>query len=158
MSDSMRYFPEEDIIHIMIKKGDEARSIEISPNVTVELDENGEMIGIEILNATRTTERGVRADGKRSEADMTVKSILLLYLYSRSDCMLALRLPKELEDRLEKLAAATHRTKSFYARQAIERYLEDIEDLYLAEKAYRDYLEGKSKTKSIEDIVRENEL
>lgn len=74
----MRYFPEEDIIHIMIKKGDEARSIEISPNVTVELDENGEMIGIEILNATRNTELGGRADGKRSEAVMTVKSILLL--------------------------------------------------------------------------------
>ena len=119
------------------------------------------------IAATRTTERGGRADDKRSEAAMEGRKIniiafllssKLLYLYSRSDCMLALRLPKELEDRLEKLAAATHRTKSFYARQAIERYLEDIEDLYLAEKAYGEYLEGKSKTKSIEDIVRENEL
>ncbi len=59
MSDSMIYFPEEDIIHIMIKKGDEARSVEISPNVTVELDENGEMIGIEILNATSFIRNGL---------------------------------------------------------------------------------------------------
>jgi uncharacterized protein YuzE len=59
MSDSMRYFPEEDIIHIMIKKGDEVRSVEISPNVTAELDENGEMIGIEILSATSFIRNGL---------------------------------------------------------------------------------------------------
>ena len=69
--------------------------------------------------------------------------------------MLALRLPKDIEDRLEKLAAETHRTKSFYAREAIERYLEDLEDLYLSEKAYGEYLKDKSKTKKIEDVLRE---
>jgi RHH-type rel operon transcriptional repressor/antitoxin RelB len=53
--------------------------------------------------------------------------------------MFPLRLPDELEARLEKLATSTHRTKSFYARQAIELHIEDLEDLYLAEKAYSDY-------------------
>jgi RHH-type rel operon transcriptional repressor/antitoxin RelB len=72
--------------------------------------------------------------------------------------MLALRLPKELEDRLDKLAEATNRTKSFYAREAIKRYLEDIEDLYLAEKAYTDYLDGKAKSRNIDEIARENEI
>lgn len=46
--------------------------------------------------------------------------------------MLALRLPADIEQRLDALAKETHRTKSFYAREAILRYLDDLEDIYLA--------------------------
>ena len=46
--------------------------------------------------------------------------------------MLALRLPKDIEDRLEALAKKTGRTKSFYAREAIVEKIEDLEDIYLA--------------------------
>ncbi|MDA3898320.1 MAG: DUF6290 family protein [Desulfobacteraceae bacterium] len=46
--------------------------------------------------------------------------------------MLAIRLPDEIEKRLESLAEKTGRTKSFYAREAIMEHLEDIEDYYLA--------------------------
>ncbi|NOZ32875.1 MAG: TraY domain-containing protein [Alphaproteobacteria bacterium] len=46
--------------------------------------------------------------------------------------MLALRLPPEIEARLEAMAKKTGRTKSFYAREAIVTYLEDLEDYYLA--------------------------
>ncbi len=42
--------------------------------------------------------------------------------------MLGLRLEPELEQRLESLAKATGRTKSYYAREAIEQFLEDRED------------------------------
>ena len=70
--------------------------------------------------------------------------------------MLALKLPREIEDRLDRLASATHRSKSFHAREAIERYLEDMEDLYLAEKAYEEYLKDKSKSKNIKDIILEH--
>jgi len=42
--------------------------------------------------------------------------------------MLALRLPKDLERRLDKLAKKTGRTKSYYAKEAIARFLEDRED------------------------------
>jgi RHH-type transcriptional regulator, rel operon repressor / antitoxin RelB len=42
--------------------------------------------------------------------------------------MLALRLPDEIEQRLDDLAAKTGRSKSFYAREAI---LEELEDAYL---------------------------
>lgn len=48
--------------------------------------------------------------------------------------MLALRLPKEIEGRLALLAQRTGRTKTYYARQAILEYLEDMEDIYLASK------------------------
>jgi RHH-type rel operon transcriptional repressor/antitoxin RelB len=46
--------------------------------------------------------------------------------------MLALRLPPDIEKRLDALAKKTGRTKSFYAREAIMRHLEDIEDQQLA--------------------------
>jgi RHH-type rel operon transcriptional repressor/antitoxin RelB len=46
--------------------------------------------------------------------------------------MLALRLPPEIEKRLDVLAKKTGRTKSFYAREAILRHIEDIEDFHLA--------------------------
>jgi RHH-type rel operon transcriptional repressor/antitoxin RelB len=46
--------------------------------------------------------------------------------------MLAIRLNAELEDRLARLAKKTGRTKTFYAREAIEQHLEDLEDYYLA--------------------------
>ena len=56
----------------------------------------------------------------------------LLYMYSRRFQMLALRLAPEIEKRLEALARKTGRTKSFYAREAILRHLDDIEDAHLA--------------------------
>jgi RHH-type transcriptional regulator, rel operon repressor / antitoxin RelB len=44
---------------------------------------------------------------------------------------IAIRLPEELENKLTSLAKRTKRSKSFYVREAIEHYLEDIEDYYL---------------------------
>ena len=52
-SSTMRYFETEDILHLAIGDGHEASSVELSPNITAELDESGELIGIEILNASR---------------------------------------------------------------------------------------------------------
>ncbi len=50
--------------------------------------------------------------------------------------MLALRLTPDLEKRLDTLARKTGRTKSFYARQAISEHLDDLEDIYLAERRF----------------------
>lgn len=52
--------------------------------------------------------------------------------------MLALRLTKEIEDRLAELAKATGRSKSYCARRAILNYLEDLEDTALAEERPND--------------------
>jgi RHH-type rel operon transcriptional repressor/antitoxin RelB len=46
--------------------------------------------------------------------------------------VLALRLPPEIEQRLEALARKAGRSKSHFAREAILRQIEDIEDYYLA--------------------------
>ncbi|MEE9434557.1 MAG: TraY domain-containing protein [Sphingorhabdus sp.] len=53
--------------------------------------------------------------------------------------MLAVRLSEELEKRLAALANKTGRTKTFYAREAIETYLEELEDYYLAEERMKDF-------------------
>lgn len=49
--------------------------------------------------------------------------------------MLAIRLNPELEERLARLSDRTGRTKTFYAREAIEQHIEDLEDYYLAADA-----------------------
>ncbi|WP_462322969.1 DUF2283 domain-containing protein [Halochromatium sp.] len=49
---SLRYFEEEDILHLMISDEDEKNSIEISPNITAELNEKNELIGVEIIGAS----------------------------------------------------------------------------------------------------------
>jgi uncharacterized protein YuzE len=48
----MTYFAQDDVLHLAISDEPEARSIELIPNVTVELNDTGELIGIEILNAS----------------------------------------------------------------------------------------------------------
>lgn len=56
--------------------------------------------------------------------------------------MLAVRLNEATERRLEALAERTGRTKTFYARAAIEAHLDDLEDFYLAEERLKDFREG----------------
>jgi len=68
--------------------------------------------------------------------------------------MLAIRLPQSVEKRLEKLARRTGRTKSFYAREAILQHLEDLEDMYLAERALERIRSGEDETIPIEDVMK----
>lgn len=48
----MTYFEREDVLHLSLSEELEAGSIEISPNITAELNEDGELIGLEILCAS----------------------------------------------------------------------------------------------------------
>ena len=48
----MNYYPEADVLHLSITSEAEAGSVELSPNVTAELNDRGELIGIEIVNAS----------------------------------------------------------------------------------------------------------
>ena len=68
--------------------------------------------------------------------------------------MLAIRLPHSVEKRLEKLARRTGRTKSFYAREAILQHLEDLEDIYLAERALERIRNGEDDTIPLENVMK----
>ncbi len=48
----MNYFREEDILHLLISEEPESASVEISPNITAELNASGELIGVESINAS----------------------------------------------------------------------------------------------------------
>ncbi len=69
--------------------------------------------------------------------------------------MLALRLPADVEERLTQLAKFTGRTKTYYATQAIIQQIQDIEDYYLAEKAWQEFSAGDKKTYTSDEVVAE---
>jgi uncharacterized protein YuzE len=48
----MTYFEENDVLHLLISEENEAGSVELSPNITAELNDKGDLIGLEILNAS----------------------------------------------------------------------------------------------------------
>jgi RHH-type rel operon transcriptional repressor/antitoxin RelB len=68
--------------------------------------------------------------------------------------MLAIRLPAEIEQRLEALSKATGRTKTFYARKAILEYLDELEDVYLAEQRLGELRAGRSTTIPLEEVIK----
>lgn len=68
--------------------------------------------------------------------------------------MLALRLPPDMEHRLDELARKTGRSKSFYAREAILEHLEDLEDTYLAEEALVEHYSSGGRTLSMDEVLR----
>ncbi len=68
--------------------------------------------------------------------------------------MLAIRLPEIIEKRLDRLAKRTGRTKTFYAREAILNHLDDLEDLYQAERSLDRIRSGKDKPIPLEEVMK----
>ncbi|MFT6103295.1 MAG: RHH-type rel operon transcriptional repressor/antitoxin RelB [Candidatus Endobugula sp.] len=68
--------------------------------------------------------------------------------------MLAIRLPEDIETRLATLAAKTGRTKTFYAKEAILKHMDDMEDKYLA----LNRLENPSKRWSLDELDQDLDL
>ena len=44
--------------------------------------------------------------------------------------MISIRLPEEMETRINNLAKSTQRSKSFFIKEALTNYLDDMEDYY----------------------------
>ena len=64
----------------------------------------------------------------------------------------SLRLPVEMIERIERLAKATGRSRTFYMQEAIKQKLEDLEDLYLAEQTLNDIRAGKSRLHTLDEV------
>ncbi len=52
--------------------------------------------------------------------------------------MLSVRLDKELEAKLNEIAKITKRPKSFFIKEALREYLQDVEDIIEANKRHND--------------------
>lgn len=69
--------------------------------------------------------------------------------------MVAVRVPEEIEMRLDRLAKLTGRTKTYYVREAIEEHLDDLEDTYLAEQVLAEIRSGREKVIPLEDVIKQ---
>ncbi len=65
---------------------------------------------------------------------------------------LSVRLTAEEEARLDALAARTGRSKTFYVRQAIEAHLDELEELYWADQAVRQYEESGKQSRPAREL------
>jgi len=72
--------------------------------------------------------------------------------------MFSVRLPDDIQARLNKLAQETGRTKSSYVREALLVYLEDMEDIYLSEQRLINVQAGLSLTHTLDEVAREYEI
>lgn len=68
---------------------------------------------------------------------------------------LSIRLPHDLEQRLNHLAAQTGRSKTYYVTEAICEHLEDLEDYYLAELEMEAIRSGRSVPVPLEEVMKE---
>jgi len=66
-----------------------------------------------------------------------------------------IRLPEDLEKRLDALARRTGRPKAFYIRAAITEHLPDLEDAYLADRVLTEVREGRMATYTLDEVERE---
>ncbi len=62
----LHYDRQSDVFYIGLKSGDEEEYVEIAPGVGVEMDENGQVLGIEILNASKVFQPIVKSIGQKS--------------------------------------------------------------------------------------------
>ena len=69
--------------------------------------------------------------------------------------MLSIRLPADIESRLDFLAKETGRTKSYYVREAILEKIEDLEDAYFGERALERIREGEEAVLTAEEMWRD---
>ncbi len=65
--------------------------------------------------------------------------------------MFAVRVDDELEKRFKNLARQTGRTATFYVREALERYIEDLEDHYAASQVLSRVRKGEEPLIDFED-------
>ncbi len=72
--------------------------------------------------------------------------------------MLAIRLPRSIEKRLERLARRTGRTKTYYVREAILQHLKNLEDSYLAERVLEHIRSGEERTIPLKDVIKRHGL
>ena len=70
----------------------------------------------------------------------------------KADQLIGIRIPKSIGQRLDTLAKRTGRTKTFYIREAILEHLDDLEDIYFAEKVLERVRSGEEPISSLDEV------
>lgn len=68
---------------------------------------------------------------------------------------ISIRLPQDIEQRLNALAERTGRSRTYYIREAIEAQIADLEDIYLAEVALEDLRAGRDRVWSLDEVEKD---
>jgi uncharacterized protein YuzE len=63
----IKYDASSDVLYIATRKGLEEEFTEIAPGVNVELDSNGNVLGVEILRASQTLKGFLKSLGKKHD-------------------------------------------------------------------------------------------
>lgn len=66
----------------------------------------------------------------------------------------AIRLPEDMHERLNRLSQETARPKAYYIKAALEEYLDDLEDAYLAEATLERIKRGEERVLGAEEFWR----
>lgn len=67
----------------------------------------------------------------------------------------SIRLDPDVEQRLERLAAQTGRTKAYYLRELVTSGLEDLEDFYLAAATMERVRKGEERIYTLDEVERD---
>jgi len=67
----------------------------------------------------------------------------------------SIRLEPDIEKRLDFLASSTGRTKAYYLRELIEKGLDDLEDIYLADQVVEKILKQEEEIYSDAEVREE---
>ncbi len=65
----------------------------------------------------------------------------------------SLRLPTDISMRLQQLSERTGRSKTFYMIEAIQDRLDDLEDMYIAERELEEIRAGRSATTPLAQVM-----
>jgi uncharacterized protein YuzE len=65
MNDFKVFYDDEEDILFLAKEGEEAEVVEISPGINMELDSNGNLIGVEVFHASMMFKDVLKSMGKK---------------------------------------------------------------------------------------------
>lgn len=71
---TLRYDPEADAVYIKLADGDYDESEEVSPGVILDFTKDGQVMGIEILNASKTLAPGAWSKAAPRDAGQDIQA------------------------------------------------------------------------------------
>ena len=78
-----------------------------------------------------------------------------VYTVYMSTAVLSVRLPEELKQRLDDLGSRTGRSATFYVREAVESYIDELEYAYALKAEAESVRRGEIKTRDLDEIAAE---